>query len=978
MNRNGNAKNASLVSRLEDSIIRFFYGPKAAKAALLTYKLGLQSPLWLWTHHTSEGDNRNAMCNRKEMQKLCNLIEWFLHNNVDVTKVAVIVPLELKAVVKRELLTAAKGRSEGEVPLPVVLAHHELGAINRRDHITYKYQAVLYVLGLPPSLDLLPRAISQENFIGDALEAAENGFVLFMDAGWKASVFKTKWPQWKNVLEKLQDEQPLISMSETLPLREDPKARRRLPTLVGPSLPLCCAQHPNQRQIEYGLIPIVPACRRFCFHQYNCGKPGHVCREACHPAMRHDACPFACLSTMACEHGCLRSCAEPCACFQIIERPLTCSHSIVLGLEKESLEPIYGVVHHVFKGICGDSELPCEVEYTTECSRCLGPMPVRCFEAQQHRHTPDHRTMVCGLCRRLERELRAQLLGTVLLDTEAEKGRVKMEMQRSLYQQRKAAAQGLFWAGAKVEIIDPTKCMPPLFAEEDFPGIEFVDMNDPNFYEKMGGAYGTFVSNHVDVMDRGELRNLVRLPDGLHVLVTDGGLRMIRALADSVKTSKTLLLTNNGASSSIPDTAAVDAGGSVDFAAAKTMIGELYYLSQPVPCPAWEPSGILSDKVVRVVGIDPSSSAHVMAECSIIKLLPGNTISPSRIGEAASTNPIPSHDTESEPPLKRTRIGSEGATSPSHSCQIHCDYPFTSSNYRHEAIVLEVRVPLSSLDSLKGYQSGRYVFVVNPERQITNPHEVEMMEAAIQRSKFLGMANAAVCGARVQTDTPYKLLGIVNPPLNLAELNIGPCALLQPRSDSLIAAPPSAVQRRMGSGHANRGGAVMPHPQQLPPPRAGDLPLVLIPFMFTLPDELTEAENALDAAAMKRFEQRLEEALALKCEELSLRHDEEAFHAQQQMPEVSAQVLAAYRQTFSIPAPLPTPEQVAEAKRRYTKLPRASLASTRIIQAKDILASKQEEEQTSQWVEGMSDLFEKDFAADSLYIRRIQMNLKLY
>ncbi|CCW60277.1 unnamed protein product [Phytomonas sp. EM1] len=973
MNSDGKAKKPSLVSRLEDAITRFFYGPKAAKAALLSYKLGLQSPLWLWTHQTSEGDDKNAMCNQKEMLKLCNLVEWFLHNNVEVTKIAIIVPLELKTVVKRQLLTTARDRSKGEVPLPVVLAHHELAAINRRDDTKYMYQAVLYVFGLPASQGLLSRAMSQEDFIGDALEATQNGFVLLMDAGWKASVFTTKWPQWKNFLEKLQDEQVHISMSETIDLSDEKRRTMLLPTLVGSGIPLCCAHHPNQRQIEYGLTPIVATCRRFCLHQYNCGKAGHVCREPCHPAIRHDTCPFACQSRMTCEHGCLKTCSEPCDCFQIIERPLSCSHSIVLGLDKETLEPIYGTVHHVFKGICVDAELPCEVEYVTECSRCLGPLQVKCFEAQQHQHSLEHRTMVCSACRRLERELRAQLLGTVLLGAEAEKERVKVEMQRTLHQQRKAAAQGLFRPGARVEIIDPTKCMPPLFAEEDFPGVEFVDMNEPGFFEKMEGAYGTFVSNHVDVMDRGELRNLVRLPDGLHVLVADGGLRMIRALADVVKPSTKLLLRNGETSSAALDVGAADSDRFADFAVARAMVGELFYLSQPVPCPAWEPSGILSDKVVRVVGIDPSSSAHVMAECSIIKLLSCSTDPPTRIGEATSNGHSVSHENESEPQLKRCRTNDEGVSSPCHSHQSNNNNLFSSSNYRHEEIVLDVRVPISYLDSLKGYQRGRYVFVVNPERQIVNPHEVEMMEAAIQRIKSLGMSCASVCGVRVLADTPYELQGIVNPPLNLEKSNIGPCALLRPRCDHIVMTP--TPQRKTRSNRSCKTD-VATHHHSVNTPGTGTLPLVVIPFMFTLPDELTEAENALDAAAMKLFEQRLQESLAQKCEELSLRHDEEAFHAQQQMPEVTPEVLAAYRQAFSMPEALPTPEQAAEAKRRYTKLPRASLASTRIIQSKDILASKQEEEQVSQWVASISDLFKNNSAADSLYIRRLQMQQK--
>ncbi|EPY18854.1 hypothetical protein AGDE_15560 [Angomonas deanei] len=188
---------------------------------------------------------------------------------------------------------------------------------------------------------------------------------------------------------------------------------------------------------------------------FECKEPHHVCGDRCHPSKQHIACDFHCAKALKCGHPCLNLCTERCNCYETVEQPLRCSHEEVLGLDRETAMPIYATVHHSFRGVCEDVHLPCHVEYESECALCLGPLRVKCFEAVENLHTPSNRTLVCLSCKRAEREMRANLLGDVLITTEKKKETLRKDLQKSIHHQQKAAAHGLYTPGARVEITDP-------------------------------------------------------------------------------------------------------------------------------------------------------------------------------------------------------------------------------------------------------------------------------------------------------------------------------------------------------------------------------------------------------------------------------------------------------------------------------------------------------------------------------------------
>lgn len=906
----------SLVGRLENAITHFFYGKTAAERRRLPYEVGLQVPLWMWTHHAP--DHRE----HKEAQKICNLVSWMLYNHVDPSRVAILTSLGSKGRLRKEIQRLLESQGS-EVTLPTVMAHHELTAINTRDHTLHKWDVVVYVLDLPADPVAIPQAVRQEEFMGDAIAAAERAFVLVADAAWTAPALTTKWPQWKHFLAQLNNEQPFISKAGAS-LREE----ERFSSLIGCSIPLCCSQHPNHRQLEYGLTTIVPTCKHLCLRPYACGKADHLCRTSCHPHTQHTVCPFACKMLMPCGHECLLSCSVRCNCFQIVERPLSCSHQIVLGLNKETLEAIYGTVHHVFKGVCADAELPCAVQYATECARCLGPLQVKCFEAQQQQHTLENKTLVCGTCRRLERELRMKILGEILCGTEVEKQKLKVELQRTLHQQRKAASQGLFHPGVKVEITDSFKCVPPLFAEDDFPGVKFVDLEDPSIFGRLQGAYGTFISNHVDLADRSEVRNLVRLPNGDHVLVIDGGLRMIRALTSSVTEKATLLLTFNGASADATE-------NTEELAAAQALLGNTYHLSRPVSCPEVE-GGTITDRVVSVVAVDPASPQHVVVECRL--WLPGRRLC------------RPTTEDDSDPHAKKVRTE---------------DSPVSEKVVDGES-VLRFLAPIEALESMNGYRKGQHLYVSFPERQICNPHDMEMLTLAARYSESLGLPAAALTATPVDPDSPYELLGVINPPPGLEEPHVGPCALLRPK---MMARAPRPVRSALRRGRGSHPAPILQPVAPFPVTTADHQPLIAVPFVFTIPNELTEAENALDSAAQQSFERRLEAALQERSEEMSLRNDEEAFYAQQCLGTVTSAKRQELRQSFSIPIALPTEAAIAAARSRQLRMPFPSDVTTRILKGKEALLCKAE--LLRDWTAGVSERLRKDAEATAQYMQSL-------
>ncbi|GET91724.1 hypothetical protein, conserved [Leishmania tarentolae] len=939
-----------LASQAEDFITRSFYGKAGVEARQRAFSMGLQSPLWLWTHQQITRDASVP----KGMRKMMHLIQWMHGHGVESRHIAILVPFSWKAMCQQEF---EQHNGEAEMrECPIILAHHELPALNKRDHTKYRYRAVLYLMdALPSNLSLsAPLPASEELLISEAMGAAMDAFVLCADAGWMAPQVQAKW--YKMFVAKLEDVRAVVSYDAITTTQAAMEAAAAyFPSLVGPTIPLCCSRHPNRRQLEYGLARIEPCCKRLCLSLYACRRPDHVCTHTCHPEEAHLTCSYACGVTLSCGHKCLLECGASCNCFEVVEVQLACSHEKLLGMNKETLEPIYTVVRHVFKGVCGDAALPCAVSYETECARCLGLFTVSCFEAQEQGHSLAHRTLICAACKRRERELRATLLGELLTGVESQKKKVKAELQRSLYHQRKAAAQGLFRPGTRVEIVDVTKCVPPLFAEDDFPGIEFVDMDAPTFFQEMEGAYGTFVSNHVDVMDRSEVRNLVRLPSGKHVLVTDGGLRMIQALTSNITQAAPLMLTFKGKDDGAADGAALD---SAEFAAAKLMLHGVYYLSQPVACDEVGGEEVLTDKVVRVVDLDPMSAKNVVIECQLYRVVErthdniGDEGSDSaHVGKATTAS---SNGTPKRPRLERGAVN--------------------ISRYECIEQIVRLSVPIAALEPMPGMVEGKYVFVSSPERQVRNPHDMVRIEAMLRHLTDLSFpTDAHVTAAPIDSDTPYSLVKVVNPPVN-CEAARGPCAVLKCSDARVVvrASPDKFQQRRGRDAHHNGARKVPQKGLRASPAASASALLVVVPFVYTVGDELTEAEGALDAAAQKVFEQRLHKELTTSSEELALRHEEEAFHAQQQMPEVTPEMMAADLHAYSVPMPLPTAADVAAARQRSMELPVGSPIASRLTHTKDKLLCKQEVLQLSQWMVAMTERAEKAKESDAQHIKYIR------
>ncbi|KAG5470794.1 hypothetical protein LSCM1_02044 [Leishmania martiniquensis] len=941
---------APLASQAEDFITRCFYGKAGDESRQRAFALGLQSPLWLWTLQQVTRDAGVP----KGMRKIMHLIHWMHRHGAESRSIAVLVPFSWKAMLQQEL---EQHSAQGEMKeRPVLLAHHELPAINKRDNTKYRYRVVLYLMdALPRNLKVSsPLLASEELFVSEAMGAAMDAFVLCADAGWMAPQLQAKW--YKMFVSKLEDVRAVISFDATTTTQAAMEvASAYFPSLVGPTIPLCCSRHPNQRQLEYGLAHIEPCCKHLCLRPHACHHPEHVCTRTCHSEDGHLTCSYACGATLSCGHKCLLECGAPCNCFEVIEVQLKCSHEKLLGMNRETLEPIYAEVRHVYKGVCGDAQLPCAVSYETECARCLGIFTVSCFEAQEQGHSLAHKTLICAACKRRERELRAKLLGELLTGVELQKKKVKAELQRSLHHQRKAAAQGLFRPGTRVEIIDAAKCVPPLFAEDDFPGIEFVDMEAPTFFQEMEGAYGTFVSNHVDVMDRSEVRNLVRLPSGKHVLVTDGGLRMIQALTSNITYSAPLMLCFKGRDDGAADGAALD---SAEFAAAKTMLHGVYYLAQPVACDEVVGAEVLTDKVVRVVDLDPLCAKNVVAECELHRVYEranediGDKCSdPAHAGSELTESP------NGTPKRRRLELGAADV-----------------SRYECAEQIVRLSVPISALEPMPGIVEGKSVFVNAPERQVRHPHDLVKIEVMLRSlAGFSLPTDAHLTGAPVDPDTPYSLLKVVNPPLN-CEAARGPCAVLKCGDARVLicASTDKLPHRRGGCGHRN-GDRRPPNREARASPTAGSsMRLVVVPFVFTVGDELAEAEGALDAAAQKAFEQRLQTELTTLSEELALRHEEEAFHAQQQMPEVTQAMMAADLHAYSIPIPLPTAADVAAARQRAMELPVGTPIASRLAHAKDKLLCKQETLQLPQWVTAMTERARKEKESDAQHVKYIR------
>ena len=148
-----------LAIQAEDFITRSFYGKTAAEARRRAYAVGLQSPLWLWTHQQVTKDAGAP----KHMRQAIHLVHWMHRHGAEMGRVAVLVPLSWKAIFKHEFEVQSAEAKLKECP--VILAHHELAALNKRDGTKYRYLAVLYLVD----------SLSPRNGGGGAALAAERG-----------------------------------------------------------------------------------------------------------------------------------------------------------------------------------------------------------------------------------------------------------------------------------------------------------------------------------------------------------------------------------------------------------------------------------------------------------------------------------------------------------------------------------------------------------------------------------------------------------------------------------------------------------------------------------------------------------------------------------------------------------------------------------------------------------------------------------
>ncbi|KAG8343493.1 hypothetical protein TRVL_05683 [Trypanosoma vivax] len=934
-----------LCSSLERAICSFFYNGYAGRSSAIS--VGLQVPIWMWTHHITVESERVT----REVQKVVHLVRWFYDNGANMSSVTIIAPADMKAKLREQLLHSLQDGEEEEesahankdTTLPMLFAPHEITAMNARDKCVHHYEVILYLLAFPPTSEHLHSAMQQDQFIADAITSAKSAFILIADAGWTAPHFMVHWPHWRTFVMKLKEESVLVPGDKGSSLPDG----ARLPSLVGPRIPLCCPRHVDYRQLECGVAPILRSCKRLCLQPFACQKEAHVCTDPCHPRVSHGSCPYACESLMPCGHECLHSCNERCNCFEIIERPLPCTHPVVIGLDEATLQPIYAVVRHVFKGYCADAHLPCAVEFTTECARCLGALSTTCCEAAQQGHTAETKTIICPSCTRMEREVRAKVLGEVLIQTEEAKRRMKVEVQRSVHQQRKASSQGLFLEGSRVTIFDVTKIIKPLCAETDFPGVTFVDYDAPDFYSSMNGAYGTFISRHVDIDDLSEVRNLIRLRDGSHVLVADGGLRLISAITSSItQRAPTLLLTYDNTGKTSEDLTVSEEA----LTSLSKMVGRSYYLTLPVPFG----DGTLSDKVVRVTAVDPASEGNVLVECRLPSVV-------SRADEERHDGGVVPTDSGSGDAsvnaLKKQRT--EAATT------------WKMSGPRVSVETVSLSVPATALESMDGYVVGKEVLVLDPSHQIKNPHDVQVFEAIIAGTPSLNLSAPVISTTPVGRFTPFTLLGIVNAPSSLERY--GPCAVLRQRR--------RLVTVRTGRGGRDRryttqyfvNGAPSSGSGSVHGSSAADGVVIIIPFVFTAADQFLEAENSLDAAALEKVEQRVRDIITEKCDELLIRNDEDAYHRQRQMPEVTEEVLAQDRVAYSSPVPLPTAEHLASVRTRHARLLRDSPVSLRLSKQRDTLLSKQQQLGLNKWLEAMRQRHEQDVEADGAYFRALQL-----
>lgn len=1067
---------ASLSASVEDLISCAFYAKDGPKRREKAYAYGLQSPLWFWSFCNSSNssvDTKGII--EKEQVRLLNLVRWLVLSKRKEVSIALIVPLQWQTLMKQKIVLLlgevtkalfgsnleeeAEFLASRENALHVeVLAHHELSIRKKRrehmqsstsnpDLITVKkvcsvdrscnlnYDVILFSFGLPPCIEHVNQVISQEENLRDAIQASLCSFILSADIGWTSNFVFSRWKEWKVFAKKLMDEPLPISISlhrtsdtcKQASSSHFQQGRERnlttegdkLPHLVGKAIPLCCSAHPNQRKMDYGTSSISLQCARLCLQRFGCGQPSHLCKEQCHISSSlgnlHSSqqCPFRCDKVMQpCGHRCLKECSSRCDCFQMIEKPLPCFHQVPLGLSAETGETVYGRVDHVFKGSCVNGSSSCQVEYNSECASCSGPIQVLCYEAQEMHHTLSNRTIICDSCQRWTRELRAELLGSLLCEVEQNRKRLRVELVQSLHEQQKAAKCGLFFPGERVEIVDSTKCVAPLF-EDDFPNVKFLSMDECDFFSKTQGAYGTFVCSHVDTIDLTQMRNLVQLPSGLHVLVVDNGLKLIRPVTKlSLINSKKLYLTyerDNSSPTAVDsffdnsskmqaasmlfieegnDSSGMKDGTFPNEAAAREFLrlycGKVVYIPAPISAALSEVDGdekIFTDCFATVLGLSSraeGTSPGVMIEvstymsCALLLGSGKSSTVDSSLYDFSDDSNLSFHKKEldiekekEEEKIKANELLPTDSSSLSVRTEMLEDGLLCKTSYSFSTII-------SQLEPTDGFEKNKCVYVLGPEHQVRETYALHLITIAAR--KEFQHESIIVSSARLQVDTPYTVIGLLNPPhLGEGYRALSPLVILSKSFSSSTTKEfhgrylrISKDSKEKKKGEFNTKGE---NSEVLP-----SLLYFAIPFMFTKCDEEAKCEAALDESSRKAFETLFETKKESKLEDICLRNEERAFRKLEQLAPVSEEARVQVRKAYSIPVPIPEAEALASINQSYLAMASASPTQCQALYVRDAFEKKKEQMMFGgKWTKVVVERIALDKSADASHVSSIDI-----
>lgn len=988
----------SLPCRIEEHLTKWFY--KDAEHALEhANSAGVLVPLWLWTHAAYvEADRLD-----KPVAKAANLVRWLLRNALEPRHVAVVCAnTELQKRIRGALASERDAAAREVEPHDTcrgsvaVLLPQDIPAALRRS-IAASYRSVIYVMEPAPTDACVATAQHSEEHMALCLGSATEMCVTIADAAWTSLHVRGKWPGWRLFLEKL-EQQDVICASRKIAVEA------RSGGLVGAKLPICCGLHHGQRELMSGMQDISSQgfCKRLTLRGHHCHEPSHVSSIVCpqggcaaqassdhrNESAGMSSCPFACTKTLAdCGHPCRMQCSDQCNCLIIVREPLPCSHSIVIGLDTETQQPLYATVPHVFSGFCCDKGLPCVVTVPTVCSRCLGAFTAPCHVLTSVGHTLENRTATCSDCLKLEMEVKSAVMAEVLVRAEQKKRDMKTALARSVFEQRKGAARGVFCVGARIVIRDVSKVIPPINPETDFPGKVFVDVDDDSQLHKLYGSMGVIDSQHVDVDDPTELRSLVRLSSGRYCLVGDGGMEFIRGDLSSVTgIGQPLLLLAAPPEASTP---AADNSSAAEPCAADTeeakvrrasMLGKKFLLMNTVTvslatgrgsCDAPDDDGDnastadLCEVVVRVIGEDAMRRPdYVHVETLVLDRRAQEMALRRQLSEAAQ------EDEESRA-LKRPRVEVRDARAvPPQSHDMAA-----ATNAALRVLQFSARVtdldPLpfsvaddSASDSSTRLTAGDTVSVSRPEAQITSPDFVSVAQDILHATAPNCQPSIATVSA-IPVGATFKVRAVINAPLyNLADEARGftslkgPMCVLEPLAAVRSGGSTSARHRSSTfrskafspSSSNNRMSSAASRPAMLSETTHRPLQYVLVPLVFVSADEVTDAMNRLDEEAQLEFHKLVGERVDQLTEQRALRNDELAYMAQLAMPPVSeVQRHEPRAPSVSEPRKVPSRDELLRLEQRAEKLPRGNPSTVKLHDAKEAAQEKLEQMRNKQY-----------------------------